>query len=202
MKHKSDNKREKKAADPHPPETEETEDEITSVIHEEEVSPGEGENVSADLKEFETKLKEMENRYLRTYADFENFKKRIAKEREETIFFTSQRLFKEFLEVKDHLELALAHSEEASEVKGLREGVLLTLKQLVNFLEKSGVTEVNPLGQPFDPAFHEALGQAPCDSCPPGSVAQVYQKGYLLSGRLLRPARVIVASEKAGGSSS
>lgn len=163
------------------PDLPESEDEITQLTPEEEVS-------------LEKKLKEMEDKYLRTYADFENYRKRVSKEKEEIVLMTSENLLKELLEVKDHLELALSHSKEAPEAKGLREGVDLTLKQLGKFLEKFGVTEIEPLGEKFDPAFHEAIHEEVSLEYQPGMIVHVYQKGYLFHGRLLRAARVTVAS--------
>lgn len=142
----------------------------------------------------EKRCKEMEDKFLRTYADFENFRKRVAKEKEDIAFHASEKLLKEFLEVKDHLELALEHSKDAADAKGLREGVLLTLKQLEKFLEKNGVKEISPLGEPFDPAFHEAIHQEKSVEYKPGAIVHVYQKGYLYRDKLLRPARVTVAA--------
>jgi molecular chaperone GrpE len=166
-----------------------SEDEITQTTPHEEVDPA------------AAKLKQMEEKYLRTYADFENYRKRVAKEKEEVRQATSELLIRELLDVKDHLELALSHAREVSgspELKGLREGVELTLKQLQTFLKKFGVDEVKALGEPFNPAFHEAIHQEENRDYEPGSVVHVYQKGYVMNGRLLRAARVTVAAEKSG----
>jgi molecular chaperone GrpE len=152
------------------------------------------EDVSPDL---EKKVKELEEKYLRTYADFENYRKRASKEKEEVRQSTSELLLRELLEVKDHLELALSHSTQtqaAPEFRTLRDGVHLTLKQLENFLKKFGVEEVHPLGENFNPAFHEAIQQEESREYAPGAVVRVYQKGYLMKGRLLRAARVAVAA--------
>jgi molecular chaperone GrpE len=169
-----------------------------SVNHEEdEVTQTTAEEDLRESDEGVAKLKEMEEKYLRTYADFENYRKRVAKEKEDVRQSTSELLLRELLEVNDHLELALAHAKESSispELKSLREGVHLTLKQLQNFLKKSGVEEVKSLGEPFNPAFHEAIHQEESRDYAPGSVVHVYQKGYTLHGRLLRPARVTVAA--------
>lgn len=166
----------------------EQEDEITQLTPEEDLKE-EGRD-----EELDKKLKETEDKYLRTYADFENYKKRVAKDKEDLALITSEKLLKELLEVKDHLEAALSHSKDSAQVKGLREGVVLTLKQLDKFLGKFGVTEAPALGEPFDPAFHEAIHEEESDK--PGTVVHVYQKGYLFHGRLLRAARVTVAKEK------
>lgn len=179
----------------------EDEEEITALTPEEEVAepPAPGKSApekSAKIQELEKKLKEMEDRYLRTYADLENYRKRVSKEKEDLTLFTTEKLLRELLEVKDHLELALSHSKDSSDLKGLREGVVLTLKQLEKFLEKFGVKEIVPLGEPFNPAFHEAIHQEESTEYKPGSVVHVYQKGYLFHERLLRPARVTVSREK------
>ncbi len=168
-------------------ENNENEEEITQALPEKEVE---------ETEDLALKIKEMEDKYLRTFADFENYRKRVAKEKEEVSQATSRRLLREILEVKDHLESGLAHSEEATELKakGLREGVFLTLKQLTNFLDRYGVKEIDPLGEPFDPAFHEAIQQQESAEHQPGTVVQVFQKGYLFQQSLLRPARVVVSS--------
>ncbi len=169
---------------PKDPKQEEQEDEITETLPEEAVR----------IDTLGIKLKETEDKYLRACADLENYRKRVAREKEELSLATSERLLRELLDVKDHLELALTHAQESAEVKGLREGVQLTLKQLAKFLEKFEVKELAALGEMFDPAFHEAIHQEESAEYKPGAVVHVYQKGYLFHGRLLRPARVTVAA--------
>lgn len=173
-----------------------SEDEITQLTPEEEIKEERPAGEAGRIGELEAKLRETEDKYLRAYADFENYKKRVLKEKEELALYTSEKLLRELLEVKDHLELALSHAREAADVKGLREGVTLTLKQLGKFLEKFGVKEIQPLGEPFDPAFHEAIHQEESAEYKPGTVVHVYQKGYLFHERLLRAARVTVAAPK------
>ncbi len=171
-------------------------DEITQVTPEE---AAEQDTAKADLDPLvvmEARLKEMQDKYLRASADFDNFRKRVAKEKEELVVITSQKLLVELLDVKDHLELALSHASSESDVKVLKEGVSLTLKQLQKFLEKCRVEEIDPRGHLFDPAYHEAIQEEATDQQKPGTVVTVYQKGYLFQGKLLRPARVTVASEK------
>lgn len=158
------------------------------------VSGGEVPPASLD-EDLQKRLKESEDKYLRLYAEFENYKKRMVKDREEIRLGSQERLLRELLEVKDHLELALDHANQSpgtSEPQGLKEGVSLTLRQMSQFLEKSGVVELKSLGTPFNPAQHEAIGQADSDS-PSGTIVQEFQKGYLFYDRLLRPARVMVA---------
>ena len=158
------------------------EEEITQSLPEEEATKDAG---------LEARLKESEAKYLRTYADFENYRKRVAKEREEVAQAVSERLLREILEVKDHLELALSHGQ-TTDVANLRQGVELTLRQLQTFISKSGVEEVKAEGQKFDPTVHEAIQQEESASVPSGAVGRVFQKGYRMNGRLLRAARVSV----------
>lgn len=172
------------------------EDEVTQLTPEEKLEQEKYEEDAKRLGDLEEKLKAEQDKYLRTYADFENYRKRVAKEKEELSILTSERLLRELLEVKDHLEMALDHAKDTAEVKSLRDGVELTLKQMGRFLEKFGVKEMDALGQDFNPSYHEAVHQEESIEYKPGSVVQVYQKGYLFRDRLLRPARVSVAKEK------
>lgn len=177
---------------------EDSEDEITQASPDEEVAEEVKQGQAGRIEALEAKVKETEGKYLRAVADFENYRKRVQKEKDELTHAVSERLLKEFLEVKDHLELALSHSQGSTDVKNLRDGVTLTLKQLDNFLKKHGVEEVQPLGEDFDPAFHEAIHQEESAEYRPGAIVHVYQKGYLMKGRLLRAARVTVAAEGSG----
>jgi molecular chaperone GrpE len=132
--------------------------------------------------------------YLRSRADLENFRKRTQREKEDLARFANEKILREVLPVVDNLERALDHARKEDQgVEGLLQGVEMTLDQLQKALEKFGVTPVDALGAPFDPAFHEAVGQIESAECPPNSVAQQLQKGYLLNDRLLRPALVMVA---------
>ena len=175
------------------PESPESEDEITQALPEEELAK-EGAEELSHIRELEVKVKDLEDKYLRTYADFDNFRKRVAREKEEVVTATSENLLREFLEVKDHLEQALTHASDSAEIKSLREGVELTLKQLRKYLEKAGVEEINALGEPFDPTYHEAIHQEKSAEYKPGTVVHEYQRGYLFRKKLLRPSRVTVAT--------
>ncbi len=141
------------------------------------------------------KLAEVEAKYLRLYAEFENYKKRAMKEREEIRLLSQERLLRDVVEIKDHLELALDHATQGTSVEGLKEGVTLTLRQMIQFLEKTGVKEIKSLGEMFDPNRHEAIGQIESPE-PTGMILQEFQKAYLFNDRLLRPSRVMVAKAK------
>ncbi len=126
-------------------------------------------------------------------AETENIRKRAGRDVENAHKFALERFGKELLGVKDTLEMGLA--VEGASVDSLLEGSNATLKLLASTLERFGIVEVDPAGEPFDPEFHEAISMQPSDDVEPGSVVAVVQKGYTLNGRLLRPAMVIVAAE-------
>lgn len=146
-----------------------------------------------ELSVLQDKAAENWDKYLRAVAELENVRKRAARDVENARKFALERFASELLAVRDSLEMGLASAGTAS-VEDLREGSQATLKQLAATLERFGVTEVDPEGEPFDPAVHEAMTVQPSPDVEPGTVVAVYQKGYLLNGRLLRPARVVVAA--------
>jgi molecular chaperone GrpE len=132
-----------------------------------------------------------DDRLLRLAADFENYKKRAAREREQYVAFANERLLKDLLPVLDDLERALAAAEEHEEAQ-LEEGVRLVHRSLAALLERNGVREIETDGK-FDPHVHEALLAQPAEDREHGDVLDVVQKGYTLGERVVRPARVIVA---------
>ena len=155
-------------------------------------TPAQGaEDSAADL---EAKANENWDKYLRAAAELENVRKRAARDVENAHKFALERFAGELLAVRDSLEMGLATGEDV-DIDSLRQGKEATLKQLVAVMERFGVEELDPLGEPFDPTLHEAMTTQPSADAEPGSVLTVYQKGYALNGRLLRPARVIVAAE-------
>jgi len=133
----------------------------------------------------------VDDRLLRLAADFENYKKRAARERTEYIALANERLVKELLPILDDLERALAAAEQHEEAQ-LEEGVRLTHRSLASLLERQGVKEIATDGK-FDPHVHEALLAQPSEEAEQGDVVDVIQKGYTLGDRVVRPARVIVA---------
>ncbi len=152
----------------------------------------------AQLKEAlaaaEARAEQAQSQYLRTLAEMDNVRKRAARDIEQAHKYALERFAGELVGVKDSLELGLAASE-AADVKTLQTGTQATLQLLTKAFEKAGLQEIVPAGQPFNPEFHEAMAMQPSTEQPPNTVLQVVQKGYLLNGRLLRPARVIVARE-------
>ncbi len=142
----------------------------------------------------ETKYKELEDKYLRAHADFENTKKRLEKEKQMAIDYTNEKFAKEMLPIIDSLELALAHSGEATEGDKLREGVSLTLDTLVKTFERNGIKQIAVSGA-FDPEMHEAIMQAPSDEVEDGHIVATLQKGYIFKDRVIRPALVSVCKK-------
>ena len=135
--------------------------------------------------------------YLRSQAEMENLKRRFMKEKEDLIKYANESLIKRLLTVMDNLEKALKHSQDKKTLKALGEGVELTLKGLMDALEKSGLEQVKAEGEPFDPNFHEAVSELEDDASEPGTVLQELQKGYILNKRLVRPAMVVVSKRPA-----
>jgi len=128
----------------------------------------------------------------RTQADFENYRRRMAKEQAAAGARAKAALVRELLPVVDNLERALASAEEAEQ--GLAHGVGLVLAELVGALERSGIESFEPAGEPFDPTVHEALSTRAEDGSDVGVVLDVVEKGYRLDGTVLRPARVVVSA--------
>ena len=158
------------------------------------VEPQEAADPADALAAAEARAEENWERYLRTAAELENVRKRAARDVENAHKFALERFAKELLTVRDTLEMGLAAAENAT-VESLTEGKNATLKLLATVMGQFGVEEIDPVGEPFDPEFHQAISMQPSETVEPGSVVTVVQKGYSLNGRLLRPAMVIVAAE-------
>jgi molecular chaperone GrpE len=146
-------------------------------------------------------IEALKDRYLRMAAEYENQRRRMLREQQESAQFANENLIKELLATVDNLERALGHARSGeggtSNPEKLVEGVELTRRSLLNALERNGLERVEAVGAKFDPRQHEAMRQIPSTEHEPGTVAEVYQVGYLLKGRLLRPALVAVASRPA-----
>lgn len=149
---------------------------------------------ASSLAAAQAKADENWERYVRAVAETDNVRKRAARDVENAHKFAIERFGKELLAVTDGLEMALAASDNAS-IESLLEGSRATLKLLGTTMERFGISVVDPEGEPFDPELHEAISVQPSDVAEPGTVVNVVQKGYVLNGRLLRPAMVIVAEE-------
>jgi molecular chaperone GrpE len=134
------------------------------------------------------------DRYLRVSAEFDNYKKRILRETSDSRKYANERLLKELLSVVDNLERALTVSKESgSATDSLIDGVEMTLEELLKIFDKFAVKPIEARGKPFDPTYHQAMGQEKTDKHPENTITQEFQKGYTYHDRLLRPAMVIVA---------
>jgi molecular chaperone GrpE len=150
-----------------------------------------------ELKERAAKADENWERLLRTSADFDNFKKRAAREKQEAIKYGNQSLLEKLVPVLEHLEMALAAAQAAGSETGqsLQAGVGMICQQFKTVLAEAGLEELDALGKPFDPNLHEAVSQQERRDVPEGQVVQQLRKGYKLRDRLLRPASVVVAKQ-------
>ena len=148
-------------------------------------------SLQSALEAAEARATEGRDQALRAMAELDNVRKRAMRDVENAHKYALEKFAGELIGVKDSLEMGLAVQNASAE--DLRAGSDATLKLLARAFEKSGVLEVIPEGQPFNPEFHEAIAMVPSADQAPNTVINVIQKGYTLSGRLLRPARVIVA---------
>ncbi len=143
----------------------------------------------------EEEAKSMFDRLLRVSAEFDNYKKRSAREMEEFRKYANETILSELLVVVDNLERAIDAGEKSvGKDHELLKGVEMTLKEMMRIFEKFSVKPVESVGKAFDPAFHQAVMQEPSDQVPENTVVKEFQKGYLLHDRLLRPAMVAVSS--------
>jgi molecular chaperone GrpE len=166
--------------------------EKTAILPETAAQLVELEKLQRSLADAEERAKNHWDQYLRSVAELENVRKRAQRDVESANRYGLERFAIELIPVKDSLELGVENAAKA-DAQSLAAGQEATLKLLAKSFEKLGIEEIDPLGEPFDPARHEAMMAQPSDTAEPGSVLQVVQRGYALNGRLLRPARVIVA---------
>lgn len=148
---------------------------------------------SNNIEALEKSLKQANDKYIRLYADFENYKKIAARNKEELLKYANEDLMADILTVIDHLELALEHAKDSSAASQLAEGVELTLKELRSALEKHGLTTIDALNKPFDPSVHHAMSQIESDDKDENTVVKEFRKGYMLRDRVLRAAMVGVS---------
>lgn len=154
------------------------------------------EKLSRELEQKTREAAEANEKYLRTYADFENYRKRMQRDLADFRKYANEQFALELLTVVDHLGLALKHAGESGETaQGMREGVELVYKQLREALEKFGVRRFGAEGEPFDPAQHDAMMQVVAADVPENTVVQVMQDGYLYHEKVLRHAKVGVSKK-------
>lgn len=150
---------------------------------------------AADEKERLTaELQGIKDRYLRLYAEFENYKKRVNKDKEEIFKYGNESILYELLPVIDNLEMALKHATN-SVSEGLVQGIEITLKELQRTLEKFGLSPIEANGKPFDPLVHHAMTQIERDDVDEKTVVEEFRKGYMFRDKVLRPSLVAVSKK-------
>ena len=154
-----------------------------------------------EIERMAGQLVENRDKYVRLLADFDNFRRRAHKDRQDVIQYGHENLVKDLLSTVDNLDRAIEHAQQSDDgdLASLLQGVELVQRELYAALAKHEVHVIDAAGCPFDPSLHEAMAQAQDDSVPSNSVIEVLQKGYRLRDRLLRPARVVVAKPPADG---
>ena len=155
-------------------------------------------NISGESESTESlkkTLEEINDKYVRLYAEFENYKKFTARNKEEQLKYANESIIKDLLTVLDHLELALQHSNDKKTLKSLSEGVELTLKELKTVLEKYGLVSIDASGKPFDPLIHHAITQVESTEAIENTVVKELRKGYKYKDRVIRATLVGVAKK-------
>ena len=154
-------------------------------------------DVSRLWQNVRAELDEAKDRYLRLYAEFDNYKKKVQKDREELVKYSNESLVYELLPVMDSLEMALKHAAEGNSeaLEALAKGVENTLREMIRTLEKSGLAAIEAQGKPFDPAYHHAMAQVERNDSEGNMVVEEYRKGYLYKDKVLRPSMVAVSKK-------
>jgi molecular chaperone GrpE len=165
-------------------------DDIEPVIEEEDEL-----EVNEQEEETPESLSELNDKYLRLYADFENYKKFAAKNRGELLQYSNENIMNDLLTVIDHLELALQHASGDAGKSSLAEGVEMTLKELTSILNKHGLSYINTIDEPFDPNLHQAMSQIETDEVDENRVIKEFRKGYMFKDRVLRASLVEVSKK-------
>jgi molecular chaperone GrpE len=162
------------------------------------------EELAEALRQAESNAEEFRDQALRAQAEMENLRRRAARDVESAHKYGLEKIAAELLPIKDSLEMGLnaARQTEQPDVHKVTEGVELTLKMFESALEKFAIKEINPQHQRFDPELHQAMSVQPSDEVEPNTVINVYQKGYMLNDRLLRPALVVVSQGGGKGADS
>lgn len=159
------------------------------------IEGGEAVNPAEVVEKFEALVKELNEKYLRLYAEFENFRRRTQKEKADLIKYGGEETILSILPIVDDMERALAHHKDAKDHKPLQEGLDLILQKTKKILASKGVEPMDPKGEVFDPELHDAITNIPATSEDmKGKIAEVVEKGYSLNGKVIRHAKVVVAN--------
>jgi molecular chaperone GrpE len=153
-----------------------------------------GDVLDSELEAARAEAAEMRNVALRAQAEFDNFRKRMTREREDERKRATERLVVELLPAIDNLERAIEHTTADNDINHLINGVTAVHMQIVGVLGKEGVSVIDPVGEPFDPNTQQAVSQQEDLSVPDGTVIAAFQKGYEMAGRIIRPAMVVVST--------
>ena len=146
-----------------------------------------------DLQETKDELDEQKDKFIRLQAETDNFRKRLSREKEEFSQYANERLFKELIPIFDNFERAL--EDPSNEIKSLKEGLDMILKQFSTFLEKEKVEPIKAIGEKFNPEFHEALTSEESNDHEEDTIISQFVKGYKINNRVLRPSQVIIAKK-------
>src|SRR6476620_9581280 len=174
----------------------EREEEMNSSVQAKQSSPSAGSDADSDdaMAGLQADLDRFRDLALRSQADFENYKKRAAREKEDAIKYANSSLIERLLPIIDNFELGLAAARGADENSAIFSGMSMVLKQLTDFLAEHGVESIDAPGRPFDPNLHEAIAHEPSSKVPENTVIRQTRRGYRMKDRLLRPSSVVVSS--------
>ncbi|WP_025718819.1 nucleotide exchange factor GrpE [Paenibacillus sp. 1-18] len=153
----------------------------------------EAQEEDTEVAKLRAEAEEHQQRFLRAQADFDNFRRRTLKEKEELAKYASMKLVTELVPVLDNFERALATAQQGAETESFAKGVEMIFRQFEGVLQAEGVTAMNSVGQPFNPDFHQAIMQVESEEHEEGIVVEEVQKGYMLKDKVLRPAMVKVS---------
>lgn len=151
------------------------------------------ESVAPDISALQAEVEKYKDAALRSRAEFDNYRKRVVREKEDAIRYANASLFENLLPILDNFELGLGAAKTATDAAGIVKGLEMVRKQLEDFLRSSGVENVDAAGEVFDPNVHEAVGQEASAEVPEGTVVRQLRRGFKLRDRLLRPASVVVS---------
>jgi len=173
------------------------ENEETKQPEENDLTTEDREEVQEAKEDLKQLLDDANDKYVRLYADFVNYKKIADRNKEELLKYANEEIITDILTVIDHLELALHHSSEGETSSSLAEGVNLTLKELISVLEKHGLVTIDAMGKSFDPVVHHAMSQIESEDAEENTIVKEFRKGYMLKERVLRAAMVGVSAKPA-----
>jgi molecular chaperone GrpE len=172
-----------------------TQDQSTGEANEE--GPGFAESNGKEYDKLAEELQDAKDKHLRLLAEFENFRRRTVKENFDLISSANAKLLGKLTEVLDNFNLAFDPKHKSDKLEDVEKGMRLIYNKFKEILSEEGLTEIDPLGEEFDPNFHDALMQQPSDTVPENRIAQVLQKGYKAKNKILKHAKVIVSTGKA-----